>query len=160
MNGALSALTLAVFLGWVAWMVFRPADRPAGPSPTAIRGALQWLRVLGCRVVSLSRRVGSTGPTRPPRVREHAGGALIVSDEGAQRTQHVRALKRVHPLTPPATPLPVEPAARLDAWVRRELTDPRNPRMRAHVAREAARVHGVTIRTAQRAVRRVAGGAR
>jgi hypothetical protein len=161
MNG--SALTLLLFLAVIAWFAFRPA-RPVNPSRTPsvtpLRGLWQWLRVLGCRVVSLSRRVAPRVVYRRVEVREHGGGALITSNEGAAHHQPVRALKRVHPLVPPAAPAPVDPRVQLDAWVRRELTDPQNRALRAHVIREAARVHRVSKRTAQRAVQRIAGGAR
>lgn len=161
MNG--SALTLIVFVGVVAWLALRPvraANPSRTPTVTPLRGVWQWLRVLSCRVVSLSRRVAPRVVYRRVEVHEYAGGALVTSNDDAPQAQTVRALKRVHPLVPPAAPAPVDPKVQLDAWVHRELTDPDDRALRAHVIREAARVHRVSKRTAQRAVRRVAGGAR
>lgn len=162
----MTTITLVLFLAGIGWACLAPSSPSRKASPTALRVARQWLRVLTCRVVSLSRRVAPTGPERAVRLREHAGGALITSDEGAQPTQRARpvhparALKTAHPLVPPAAPLPPDPTAQLDAWVRRELRNPRDKRMRAHVTKEAMKVHRVSRRTAQRAVQRVAGGAR
>lgn len=160
MNG--SALTLIVFFGVVAGYALWPvrATNPSRtPTVTPLLWVWQWLRVLSCRVVSLSRRVAPRVVYRRAEVREYAGGALIV-ESSSTPTQSVRALKRVHPFVPPAAPAPVDPKVQLDAWVHRELTDSDDRALRAHVIREAARVHKVSKRTAQRAVRRVAGGAR
>ena len=186
----MSALTLIVFLasvaGFALWPV-RTTNPSRTPTVTPLRWVWQWLRVLSCRVVSLSRRVAPrvvygrgeempaarvdgrpVAPRAPnlrvplpaPSGREHAGGALVTSNEGAAHHQPVRALKRVHPLVPPAAPAPADPKVQLEAWLRRELPDPTDRALRAHVIREAERVHKVSKRTAQRAVRRVAGGAR
>lgn len=156
-----SAVSLLLAIGGIAWLAFAPANPSRHRFRTLSRAAWQWLRVLGCRVVSLTRRCRVRRPDAPPAGRSGwlYGGIVAVSPGTSTRVQ-VHPRKRVHPLTPPAAPAPVRPRVRLDAWVRRELTDPHDRELRAHVIREAARLHRVSKRTAQRAVRRVAGGAR
>jgi hypothetical protein len=79
-----SALTFLVFLSAVAWLASRP-KRPnpsRTPSVTPLRGVWQWLRVLSCRVVSLSRRVAPRVAYGRPEVHEEMPAARVSYDEG------------------------------------------------------------------------------